>query len=131
MLGSAEFKDSVVVADLEAGIGTLTRLPDGAVDLVVVVTEPTAKSLDVARRATEAAGAKGVSRIAVVANKVTGKADMDAVRQAFPDAEVTEVPEDRAIEDAERRGESPLDAAPDAPAVRALVDLGKLILQPE
>ena len=51
LLGSVNDEATTVVADLEAGIGTLTRLADSSVDATVVVVEPTLRSIDVARRA--------------------------------------------------------------------------------
>ena len=51
MLGSANFNDAVVVADLEAGIGTLTRMGHRQVDAVLLMVEPTTKSIEVATRA--------------------------------------------------------------------------------
>ena len=50
LLGSVDFEQAVVIADLEAGIGTLTRVAEEAFDTVLVVVEPTAKSLEVGRR---------------------------------------------------------------------------------
>ncbi len=41
----------MVVADFEAGVGTLTRLSEQRVDTVVVVVEPTPKSVEVGQRA--------------------------------------------------------------------------------
>lgn len=112
------------MADLEAGIGTLTRLEEHGVDAVVVVVEPTPKSLEVGIRAAAVARDRSIDRIVVVANRVRGDEDVERVRAAFPDAEIVPVPHDDAIVDADRHGSAPLDVAPDAPAVRALVDLG-------
>jgi CO dehydrogenase nickel-insertion accessory protein CooC1 len=124
LLGQLERHGRVVVADLEAGLGTLLRL-DRPVDVVVVVVEPTVKSLEVGRRAAETVRAAGLGRVVVAANRVRDEADAQRVRDAFPVAEVQMVPDDPAVEDAERRGSAPLDAAPDAPAVRALVALAE------
>ncbi len=129
LLGSAEFGDAVVIADLEAGIGTLTRLEDGAIDTVVVVVEPTPRSLDVGARAAEQARKKSVSRVVVAANR-TREGDLSAVMAAFPDHEVVVVPDDPAVLAAERAGVAPLDTAPDAPAVVALLGLADSLLQP-
>lgn len=123
MLGSADFGEAIVVADLEAGIGTLTRLDERGVDVVVIVVEPTPKSLEVGIRAADVARDRSVERIVVVANRVRGDEDVERVRAAFPDHEIVAVPHDDAIVDADRHGSAPLDVAPDAPAVRALVGL--------
>ena len=112
----------MVIADFEAGIGTVMRL-DAPVDVVLVVVEPTAKSLEVGRRAAETVRAAGLGRVVVTANRVHDEEDAARVRAAFPDMDPLLVPDDPAVVDAERRGLAPLDAAPDAPAVRALVAL--------
>ena len=125
-----EFGDQVVVADLEAGIGTLTRLGDAGVDAALVVVEPTAKSIEVGLRAVSLVREKGVSRVIVVANRVRGEDDLAKIRAAFPDTHIRPIPEDHAIVQAERHGTAPLDAAPQAPAVRALVDLAEGLLTP-
>ena len=117
----------MVIADFEAGIGTVMRL-DAPVDVVLVVVEPTAKSLEVGRRAAETVRAAGLGRVVVTANRVRDEQDAARVRAAFPDLDPLLVPDDPAVVDAERRGLAPLDAAPDAPAVRALVALARSLL---
>jgi len=123
LLGQLEGPGVVVVADFEAGVGTVMRLDGRPVDVVVVVVEPTAMSLEVGRRAAEVVQAKGLGRLVVTANRVRDEQDAERVREAFPDVEVVLVPDDPAIVAAERDGRAPLDAAPDAPAVLALVAL--------
>lgn len=123
ILGSVESAGRTVIADFEAGIGTLTRMADGAVDAVVIVVEPAVKSIEVADRALDLARQRGVGRIVVVANRVESEADVERITAALGDVELAMVPEDSAIIDADRAGGAPLDLAPDAPAVRALVEL--------
>ncbi|CAN5398519.1 hypothetical protein BH23ACT9_BH23ACT9_15750 [soil metagenome] len=122
MLGSV-ITDQTVIADLEAGIGTLTRLPDGAIDVAIIVVEPTPRSLDVGVRARDLAHERGVKQIVVVANRMADEADRVRVAEAFGDLEVVVIPDDPAVVRAEREGLAPMDSSPDSPAVRALVDL--------
>ncbi len=117
-----------VIADLEAGIGTLTRLGDQRVDAVLVVVEPTPKSLEVGSRAAQLARERSIGRVIVVASRVRDDVDLATVQAAFPGYEVVPVPDDPAIVRAERQGVAPLDVAPEAPAVRALVDLAESLL---
>ena len=128
MLGNVDFRETVVIADLEAGIGTLTRLDNKGVDLVLVVVERSAKSLEVGMRAAELAKEKATGRVIVVANRIRDDDDLAAVRATFPDNDVVPVPDDPAIIEADRKGVAPLDMAPDAPAVRALVELASGLL---
>ena len=117
-----------MVADFEAGLGTVMRLSDSPVDVVVVVVEPTAKSLQVGLRAAHTVRAAGVGRVVVTANRVRDDEDAARVREAFPEDDPVLVPDDPAIVAAERQGQAPVDAAPDAPAVRALVALARGLL---
>ena len=132
MLGSAEFnEDDTVIADFEAGVGTLTRLEEQKVDTVVVVVEATPKSIEVGKRAAELAREKLLQRVIIVANRIRDDDDLAAIRAEFPDVEVVPVPDDPAIREADRFGVAPIDHAPDAPAVRALVGLaGRLAPNP-
>ena len=105
-----------MICDLEAGVGAVVRA--GQADLVLVVAEPMAKSLDVARRAVEIAGE--ASEVIVVANRVRSDADVEAVRAALDGHELVVVPEEPAIARADREGVAPIDVDPGAPGVRAL-----------
>ncbi len=129
MLGSAQFGSTVVIADFEAGIGTLTRLPTQSIDIVVIVVEPTPRSIDVAQRAYELAAERGRGQIIVVANRVLDSADAERVASAFPGHDLILVPLDQAIADADRIGRSPLDTQPDSPAVHALMSIADRITQ--
>ena len=125
MLGSGEFGDAVVVADFEAGIGTITRLGNEKVDVVLVVVEPTPKSLEVGCRAADLAKEKMLGQLFVIASRVRSEADLELVRKTFPDYEVVPVPDDPAIVLADRRGVSPLDLPEPGPAVAALAALAE------
>lgn len=128
LLGELVRADRLVVADFEGGLGTVLRLAGKPVDVMVVVVEPTGKSIEVGRRAVEAVQDDDSSRVVIVANRVRDDEDADRVRAAFPGRQPVLVPDDPAIVAAEREGRAPLDAAPDAPALRALVGLAESLL---
>lgn len=107
-----------MLCDMEAGAGTLLRLEPGQVDVVLVVAEPTVKSIEAARRLAEVASTR--SRVLVVANRVRSAEDERAIRDALGTLELVVVPDEPAIERADRDGLAPIDVAPDAPGVRAL-----------
>lgn len=120
----------MVVADLEAGIGTLTRLGDDGVDTLILVVEPTPKSIEVATRAAEVAAGFPSCRVVVVANQLVDDEDAARIEAAFAGHELVRVPYDPALRDAEREGRSPLDAAPTSPAVTALTDMAASVAAP-
>ena len=118
----------IVVADFEAGTGTLTRLGGTRFDAIVVVTDPTVKSLEVASRAAVLAAEHTSGPIVIVANRIIDDVDRIAVEKAFDGRAVLLVPEDDAIPAADRADRAPLDADPDSPGVRALGGLAALLL---
>lgn len=127
MLGQIEDGESIVLADFEAGLGTLSRMKPGQLDVALVVAEPTAKSLEVARRAVGMLRELGVGRTVVVANRVGGPPDRSLMATALSGTGVTVVPDDPAIRQADAGGLAPYDTAPDAPAVRALQALASAL----
>lgn len=120
-----EHGDRTVVCDLEAGIGTIERIEAGVVDVLIVVANPTGKSLEVARRAIEIAD--GVTEIVVVANRVASESDLDLMREVLGDRELFVIPEDDVIAAADRDGLAPIDLDPDSPGVAALVRLAERV----
>lgn len=130
LLGELALERRVVIADFEAGIGTLMRLEGCPIDVLVVVVEPTAKSLEVGRRAVDAFGESKPARIVLVANRIRDEQDETRVRDAFSELTPVLVPDDEAIIDAERHGLAPLDSAPASAAVQALVRLADGLLVP-
>lgn len=128
MLGQLDSADGAVIADFEAGLGTVIRMGDQPLDVVVLVTEPTIKSLEVASRAAALVRERQLGRLMVTANRVRDEEDLTRVRAAFPGLDVAIVPDEPAIVAAERRGEAPLDAAPDSAGIRALVALADSLM---
>lgn len=124
LLRELEADGRTVLGDLEAGVGVLSRMEAENVDLVLVVANPTAKSIEVARRAIETAVARG-SRVVVVANRVSGDADVEAIRAALGDIDMAVIPEDPAIARADEQGLAPIDVDSSGPGVRALIGLSE------
>ena len=122
LLAELESDGKIIVGDLEAGIGTVMRLQDGHADVVLVVAQPTAKSLNIARRAVEMTDDRG-GRVIVVANRVRNDDDLAVIREAVGDCEMVIVPDEPAIATADREGRAAIDVDPNAPGVRVLVEL--------
>lgn len=119
MLGQLERADRFVIADLEAGVGNLSRMAANAVDALFVIVEATPKSIEVAQRAVAVARERKVAPVRVIANKVRTADDLALIRSALG-ADAIAVPEDLAILAADRDGRSVFDTAPAGPAVTVL-----------
>lgn len=112
-----------LVGDLPGG----TRQPflgwgDYARTMLVVV-EPTAKSLLSARRLARLARTENAPRVVAVANKVRAPRDPALVAERTGLQVVGAVPYDEVLAEAERRGVPPIDYAPGSSAVQAVESL--------
>lgn len=119
-----------VLGDLEAGIGVLTRMQTGSLDVVLVVANPTPKSIEVARRAVEAARARDIA-VLVVANRIRDEADLAAITAVLDGEEIVVVPDDPAIARADAEGLAPIDLDEDSPGVRAIVRISERFRVPQ
>ncbi|MGH7687496.1 MAG: AAA family ATPase [Candidatus Dormibacteria bacterium] len=121
-----------LIADMEAGIGTVTRMAEGSLDVAILVTEPTPKAIEVVRRAAEVIAERKIApRIVILANKSRDASDPERVRTILADivalegVEVVVIPEDMAVLAADAQGVSPIDHAPGSPAVEAVAELAQ------
>ena len=130
LLRELEGMDRTVLGDLEAGVGVLTRMEAGSLDMVLVVANPTPKSIEVARRAVLTAVARE-SRVLVIANRIASDEDLEAIRAVLGEHDMVVVPEDPVIARADAEGLAPIDLDDTAPGVRAIVQLSeRLVAQP-
>jgi CO dehydrogenase nickel-insertion accessory protein CooC1 len=127
LLGQLEGSHDVVVADFEAGLGTVLRM-DRPVDVVVVVVQPTVKSLEVGARAVETVTERDLGRVLLVANRVRDEHDLARVHETFDGLDPVVVPDDAGIAEAERHGVAPFDADPRPSAVATLTALADRLL---
>ncbi|MGI8623681.1 MAG: hypothetical protein ACR2NB_09405 [Solirubrobacteraceae bacterium] len=125
MFGELEGEGKVVVADLEAGFGTILRMREGQADMAFIIAQPSAKSLEVARRALAVTAARNIPAV-LLANRVAGDDDLALITDVLkPTVPVVVVPDDRAVAEADEQGVAPIDVAPDSPAVQVIVGLVK------
>jgi CO dehydrogenase nickel-insertion accessory protein CooC1 len=92
---------------------------------VLVVVEPTAKSLLSGRRLARMATIDSdvPKRVVAVASKVGQPGDVEMIARGTGLEVIAEVPWDEDLAEAERRMRAPLDEAPDSAAVRAVESL--------
>jgi CO dehydrogenase maturation factor len=123
LLGELERDGRIVLCDMEAGLGTVSRILPGQLDLVVVVAEPTAKGIDVARRAAQIGANR--ARVIIAANRLRDEADLESIRTVLGQYELVAVPEEPSILRADREGRAPIDVDPEAPGVKAIIALAE------
>lgn len=129
MLAQLEDKPGrVVVVDLGGGVMTVARGDSSEIDALVVVVEPYPRSTEVGRRLLEMAAEKGISRRVVVANKVADGADLELIRDLLGVEPDLVIPNDAAVQAADRDGASPVDYDRQSPAVVLLRDLASSLV---
>jgi CO dehydrogenase maturation factor len=122
--------DDMTVVDMEAGLEHLSRGTTRGADAMLVIAEPYFKSLETARRASELARELGILHVQVVANKVRGPRDEEAIRAFCARNSLSlfkTIPFDDAVLDAELGGTALLDADAGASSVARIRELAELV----
>ena len=110
-----EERDAVLV-DLEAGLEPFGRATCRGVDMLLVVVEPGARSIETAARISELSRDMGVRRVGVVANRVRDERQRKTMEDLLAPhglALIDAIPEFPSLAPADLEGESPF-AVPDA-----------------
>lgn len=129
LFGDLSADGRMIVGDLEAGLNDLIWARPASEDTLLVVAEPSVKSIDIARRACRIGEALGLSRIYGVANRCRTPDEEEAVRQALG-VPVFAVPEDASLAQADLLGVAPLDLDPASPAMQAVAAIAERVSAP-
>ncbi len=128
---AANGENEVCLLDTEASPEHLSRGTTMYAETMLCVVEPYYKSLETGRRMAALGVDLGLPRIALVANKIRDERELEAV-STFAERNNLEIagviPFDGALPDAERAESSPLDFAPDSPAVLAITELAERVV---
>jgi CO dehydrogenase maturation factor len=108
------FRDEVVVMDMEAGIEHLGRATTRGVDRLIVVVEPGRRSVETAQHVRELAKDLGLTKVAVVGNKIRGPEDEDFLKKNISDLPILGfLPYDSKVIEADLAGRPPYELSPD------------------
>ncbi|MBN1803317.1 MAG: AAA family ATPase [Candidatus Lokiarchaeota archaeon] len=119
-------RDEVVVVDFEAGLEHLGRGTAKGIDVMLVITEPSQKSLDLCKKIIDLSKKLGIVNIYLIANKVNSNDQLRIVNNRIRDWDVPlfhSIPFDSSIGEADLSGSSPLDYCPNSKAVESIKDL--------
>ena len=105
-------REEVVILDMEAGIEHLARGTAKGVDRLIIVVEPSKRSIETAERINNLAQDIGLQNIAVVGNKVRSQSEKEFLISNLPGFEFLGfIPYDQAVVDAELANLSPVDSS--------------------
>ena len=113
------YKNETLVIDMEAGVEHLGRATVQGVDTLILVLEPSSRSISVGHRIIQMATEIHLKSFKIVINKVKDPSDIEFVHQSFPDLEILgAIPFSEEIQNNERNKVAVLDNAP-LPIVQA------------
>ncbi|MGB2825174.1 MAG: ArsA-related P-loop ATPase, partial [Thermoplasmata archaeon] len=124
-------RDDAVLVDMEAGLEQFGRSTCRGVDLLMVVVEPGARSVDTASRIAALAGEMGIGRTAIVANGIRDEKEEDAVRRLLSSHSLElmhALPYSDAVALADLEGRSPFEGGSSDDWIRAIRQLSDRIL---
>ena len=128
-------ENDVTVLDMEASIEHLSRGTLRHVDVLLMITEPYYRSLETLGRMVPLAHELGIKQMYVVANKVRGPREEEAIRHycAERGLEILALlPFDEDVLDADQSGTPILDRYPDSAYVKQVEQLQeKLLVEPD
>jgi CO dehydrogenase maturation factor len=116
-------RDEVVLMDLYAGVEHLSRATTDVVDAMLVVAEPTARSLAAAAQIKALAADIGLTQLYLVGNKIESPDDRDYLQAHSPGLEVLGcLPKSLHVQSADWAGRAVYDEAPElAEVARTIV----------
>jgi CO dehydrogenase maturation factor len=107
-------KDDVLILDMYAGVEHLGRATVDFVDAMLVVVEPTRRSLGTAAQIKKLANDIGLTRLWLVGNKVRDEQEAAFLEDQSPGMPLLGyLPADLAVQEADRLGEAVYDFVPD------------------
>jgi CO dehydrogenase maturation factor len=121
-------RDEVIIVDFEAGLEHLGRGTAKGIDVMLIITEPSQKSLDLSAKIIELAKKLGIINIFLVANKVLDDSQIEVINKRVHKWEVPlyhSIPYDSEIGKADLDGISPLEFNPDGEAINSIKKLYK------
>jgi CO dehydrogenase maturation factor len=122
-------RKDVVIVDMVAGLEPMSRGAARGVDLMLCVTEPTAKSIDVTQEIYRLSKDIGVKNFTVIGNKVMSEEDKVFIEKALGDVKILgHLPYDENVVKADRLGVAVLDYNSSSPIVLELNKIKKIIL---
>jgi CO dehydrogenase maturation factor len=122
-------RKDVVIVDMVAGLEPMSRGAARGVDLMLCVTEPTAKSIDVTQEIYRLSKDIGVKNFTVIGNKIMSEEDKVFIEKALSDVKILgHLPYDENVVKADRLGVAVLDYNPSSPTVLELNKIKKIIL---
>lgn len=127
-------RDEVVVMDMEAGIEHMGRGTAKHVDILLIVTDTSLKSMETAKKIYTLATEFSIKRTFVIGNKVADSEEAESVKNFAHNNKLSLldlIPYDRQILKADMRGKTPLEYTENLKSIKAIQKIGEKLLSYE
>jgi len=124
-------RDEAVVMDMEAGVEHMGRGTAKHVDTMLIVTGPSLKSMETARKIHSLAMDTGIQKIFMVGNKVTDSDEAEPIKRFVAENKfllLGLIPYDEQILKADVKGETPLEYVKGSSGVVTIREIGEKLL---
>jgi CO dehydrogenase maturation factor len=125
-------RDEVIVMDMEAGVEHMGRGTAKHVDILLIVTDPSLKSVETARKIHSLAAEAGVEKVFIVGNKVSVSGEAELIERFAADNKLLLlgiIPYDKKILRADVEGKTPLEYARESNGVTTIRKMGEKLLE--
>jgi CO dehydrogenase maturation factor len=123
-------RNEAVIVDMEAGVEHLGRGTAEHVDCMLIVTEPTVKSIDVAKKIYDLAIKLKIPDIFLVGNKITTEKDEEILSTINRDKKILLfIPFDERIRDADAFGNWRIDIDEPSPGISKIQELLEILIE--
>ncbi|MHA1842997.1 MAG: nucleotide-binding protein [Promethearchaeota archaeon] len=116
-------RDEVVIVDFEAGLEHLGRGTAKGIDVMLVITEPSQKALDLSHKIIDLSKKLGIVNIFLIVNKLIDDFQLEEINKRIDEWNIPlyhSIPSDPEIGKADLKGLSPIDHDPDSPAMQSI-----------
>ncbi len=123
-------RDEAIIVDFEAGLEHLGRGTGKGIEIMLIATEPSIKSIELTKHILKLSKGLGVKNNLIVLNKIKDEAELEIINKKLKEIGLNSfhvIPFDPEIGKADLEGVAPLDFNPNSKAVQSIRDLfGKL-----
>jgi len=119
-------RDEVIIVDFEAGIEHLGRGTAKGIDVMLIITEPSQKSLDLCKKIIDLSKKLGVINNYLIVNKLIDDSQKEIISKRIKEWEVPlyhSIPFDTEIGKADLNGDSPIDFNQTSKGIQAIKSL--------
>jgi len=125
-------RDEAVIMDMEAGVEHMGRGTAKHVDIMLIVADPSLKSMETARKIYGLAAEAGIKKAFIIGNKIRNSSESELIQRFAADNKIPMldfVPYDEQILKVDMQGETPLEYAEDSVGIAAIQKIGEKLLK--